>query len=129
MQFRLKYAETYLEDAKLLLEKGSYNSAVSRLYYSSYQAMWSALGEPKEIGRWKHLGIIKSFVHGYWSEPTHSRSSPGLFENLRLPLRQLYVWRIKADYEAGKISKKEVDNMINIVIETIEIARSKGNKK
>jgi len=45
---RLNLARKYLEDAKMLLQDGRWNSTIGRAYYASYQAMWSALGEPKE---------------------------------------------------------------------------------
>jgi len=44
---RIKYAQKYLDDAKILFAAERYNSASSRLYYASYQAMWAALGTPK----------------------------------------------------------------------------------
>ena len=45
---RLNLARKYLDDAKMLLQDGRWNSTIGRAYYASYQAMWSALGEPKE---------------------------------------------------------------------------------
>jgi len=45
---RLNLARKYLEDAKMLFQDGRWNSTIGRAYYASYQAMWSALGEPKE---------------------------------------------------------------------------------
>lgn len=45
---RLNLARKYFEDAKMLFQDGRWNSTVGRAYYASYQAMWSALGEPME---------------------------------------------------------------------------------
>ena len=48
IKFRLEIAKTYLDDAMVLFNEKRFNSAASRAYYASYQAMWAALGEPKE---------------------------------------------------------------------------------
>ena len=112
IEFRIKYANNYLEDARFLFENKRYNSAISRLYYASYQAMWAAIGDPDEGRTWKHLAIIKPFVHGYWFNPTHPQQSTGPLEHFRLPLRQLYTHRVKADYELIELSENIVENMI-----------------
>jgi len=56
-----------------LFEQQRFNSAASRAYYASYQAMWGALGDPVEGKVWKHLAIIKHFVRGYWFAPGHDK--------------------------------------------------------
>ena len=43
IKFRLDIARTYLEDAMVLFNDKRLNSAASRAYYASYQAMWAAL--------------------------------------------------------------------------------------
>jgi uncharacterized protein (UPF0332 family) len=126
IEFRMKYAQVYLEDAKLLYGNKKYNSAISRLYYASYQAMWAAIGDPDKGKVWKHLAIIKPFVHGYWFSPSQKQNSAGLLEHLRLPLRQLYAHRIKADYELVEINQNIVENMIKTVDDLINTVLSKG---
>ncbi|MEK6681578.1 MAG: HEPN domain-containing protein [Nitrospirota bacterium] len=125
IEFRIKYAQNYLEDGKILYDHKSYNSAISRLYYASYQAMWAALGNPEEGRTWKHLAIIKPFVHGHWFYPKHPEQSQGLLEHFRLPLRQLYTLRIKADYELVEINENIVKNKIETVADIIKIIISK----
>jgi len=122
---RINYAQKYLDDAKILFAAERYNSASSRLYYASYQAMWAALGTPKGDRIWRHLAIIKPFIHGYWFNPTHAQAAPGLLEHFRLPLRQLYTLRIKADYELLEINKDIVDNMIKLVEDVINTVLAK----
>ncbi len=124
IEHRLQYAKIYLKDAFELYEKGSINSAASRAYYASYQAMWAALRDPERQKIWKHLGIIKHFVRGYWYRPEHSKAGPGLLEDLRLPLRRLYSYRIKSDYDAEDVNGhillqllKDVERMIRIIEE------------
>ena len=76
--FRLEIARAYWDDAMMLFKENRFSSAASRAYYASYQAMWAALGEPKEGKVWRHLAIIKHFVRGYWFEPAHEKAGPGL---------------------------------------------------
>ncbi|OGW25634.1 MAG: hypothetical protein A2X59_03620 [Nitrospirae bacterium GWC2_42_7] len=125
IEFRIKYARNYLEDAKFLYENKRYNSAISRLYYASYQAMWAALGDPDEGKVWKHLAIIKPFVNGYWFNPKHPQRTTGLLEHFRLPLRQLYTHRIKSDYELFEMNENIVKNMIELVDDTIKTILTK----
>ena len=99
--------------------------SISRAYYASYQAMWSALGEPQDSKIWRHLAIIKHFVRGYWFKGNHSKSGPGLLEDKRLPLRRLYALRIKSDYDCIAVRNEEVDRSIKIVSEIIEIIKGK----
>ncbi|HDH05901.1 MAG TPA: HEPN domain-containing protein [Nitrospirae bacterium] len=105
IEIRIKYANNYLEDGRVLFKHKRYNSAISRLYYASYQAMWSACGDPEGGRIWKHLAIIKPFVRGHWFNPTHPKQSPGILEHFRLPLRQLYTYRVKADYNLVEINE------------------------
>lgn len=126
IEFRIKYAHSYLGDAKLLYENKRYNSAISRLYYASYQAMWAAIGDPDEGKVWKHLAIIKPFVHGYWFNPAHPEQAIGLLEHFRLLLRQLYTRRIKADYELDEMNEDIVKKTIELVDDLIKTVLSKG---
>jgi uncharacterized protein (UPF0332 family) len=114
-KFRLEIARAYLDDARMLFKDKWFNSAASRAYYASYQAMWAALGEPEEGKVWRHLGIIKHFVAGYWFEPAPKRTGPGLLEDKRLPLRRLYSYRIRSDYEARPVDKNQLGDLLETV--------------
>lgn len=74
----------------------------------------------------KQKSDIKPFVHGYWFNPAHPQQSPGLLEHFRLPLRQLYTLRIKADYELIEINGNIVENMIETVGDVIRTVLSRG---
>ena|SRR3990172_3000474 len=115
IEFRLNLAAQYLEDAKMLLQNERWNSAIGRAYYASYQAMWAALGEAVDGNVWRHLAIIKHFVRGYWLLPTHPENAPGLFEYLRLPLRRLYMDRIRVDYDAIILNEVSAKNAVQTV--------------
>jgi uncharacterized protein (UPF0332 family) len=125
IQYRLDVAKTYLEDAIELFARGRFNSCASRAYYASYQAMWAALGNPDEGKIWRHLAIIKHFVRGYWYEPQHPKSGPGLLEDKRLPLRRLYSYRLKSDYDALEIDQHSLEQLLNITGQLIEIIDQK----
>lgn len=83
IKYRLDFAKNYLEDAFELFDNKRFNSAASRAYYASYQAMWAALGDPLDGKIWRHLAIIKHFVRGYWFEPN-------------LPKTDRACWKINA---------------------------------
>jgi uncharacterized protein (UPF0332 family) len=124
--FRLEISRTYLDDAMILFKDKRFNSAASRAYYASYQAMWAALGEPEEGRVWRHLAIIKHFVSGYWFEPGHEEAGPGLLEDKRLPLRRLYSYRIKSDYEGSTVNEHHLASLLETVKQIIEIVEEKG---
>ena len=125
-KFRLDIAREYLEDAMMLFNDKLLNSAASRAYYASYQAMWAALGEPTEGRVWRHLAIIKHFVTGYWFDPAHEEASPGLLEDKRLPLRRLYSYRIRSDYEGAPVDEHHLGGLLKTVKQVIQIVDEKG---
>ena len=125
---RLNFAKKYLDDAFELFNRKRYNSSASRAYYASYQAMWSALGEPVDGKTWRHLAIIKHFVRGYWLIPEYQETGPGLLEEKRLPLRRLYSCRIASDYDAIEIDPQNLDPLLKIVEQVINIIDEKGGK-
>lgn len=123
---RLEIGRAYLDDAIMLFDEKRFNSAASRAYYASYQAMWAALGEPKEGRVWRHLAIIKHFVRGYWFEPTHKKAGPGLLEDKRLPLRRLYSYRIRSDYEGAPVDEQHLGDLLETVKKVIQVVDEKG---
>ena len=70
--------------------------------------------------------MLRRFVHGYWLNPKHPQQARVLLEHFRLPLRQLYTLRIKADYELVDIDENIVKSLIELVDETINTILSKG---
>jgi hypothetical protein len=92
------------------------------------RAMWAALGDPESQKVWKHLGIIKHFVRGYWYEATHPKIGPGLLEEFRLPLRRLYSYRIKSDYDAEDVNQNNLLQLLEKVERLVSILEEKGGK-
>lgn len=100
---------------------------VSTECFQITQAMWAALGDPKESHQiWRHLAIIQHFVRGYWFKPEHPNTGPGLLEDKHLPLRRLYSYRIKSDYEAGEIDEPTAKQSLELVEEIINIIDEKS---
>lgn len=128
IRYRLEFSRKYLDDAMELFNQKRFNSAASRAYYASYQAMWSALGKPRDGKIWRHLAIIKHFVRGYWFAPDHQEAGPGLLEDMRLPLRRLYSYRIKSDYDAIAIDENNLAQLLRTVEHVINIIQEKGGR-
>ncbi len=116
---RFTAAKQYLDDARFLFTAGRFESAVSRAYYSVYQAMWAALGDPPRGGQWRHIGIIHHFVRGYWFDPTYPEIGPGLAEHLRFPLHRLYQFRVDADYDLTHIGSYSAEECVRTTERTI----------
>ncbi len=81
--------------------------------------LWAVLEEPPRGTQWRHLGIISHFVRGYWFEPIHPQTGPGLLEHLRLPLHRLYQFRIDADYDLIPIETTRAEECIETAARTI----------
>ena len=128
IKYRLDFAKKYLDDAAGLFNQRRFNSSASRAYYASYQAMWSALGEPRDEKIWRHLAIIKHFVRGYWFAPDHQKTGPGLLEDKRLPLRRLYSYRIKSDYDSVSVDESNLADLLQTVKQVIDIIEEKGGE-
>ena len=116
---RLQAAKRYLDDTQYLLTAGRLESAVSRAYYASYQAMWAALGDPPKGSQWRHIGIIRYFVRGRWLESAYSQAGPGLLEHLRFSLHRLYQFRVDADYDLTPINAISAEECVKTAERTI----------
>jgi uncharacterized protein (UPF0332 family) len=123
-EMRLSAAQQFLADARLLNDNARHGSAVSRAYYATYHAMWGALGPPISGDQWRHLAIIGHFVRGHWIRPDFPSVGPGLFEDLRLPLRRLYQLRIDADYDLISVSAESARFAIETADRTLQAIRA-----
>jgi len=43
------------------------------------------------------------------------KTGPGLLEDKRLPLRRLYSYRIKSDYDAAEIDRDNLERLLSFV--------------
>lgn len=61
----------------------------------------------------------------FWFNQAHPEQASGLLELYRLPLRQLYTYRVKVDYELQEISEAVVESLIEAVTDVLAIIISK----
>jgi hypothetical protein len=111
----------------VLVRNKDFRGTVSRCYYAAYQAMWAAVGDPEKKPRWEHLGIIKTFVRGNWSDDRDRTGQPGLFERQRFSLRRLYDLRLGADYRLDPIGQKEARWAIQVAQDVIALGEQREN--
>jgi len=123
MNRRWKTAREHLKAASVCNDQGLYRSSVTRSYYSAYQAMWVALGDPT-TGEWRHGGAIDTFCYGQWATPV---IIPTALAQLRKRLLNLYELRLAGDYRAVIVTAQESINGINTASEVLQlVAQQKG---
>lgn len=89
--YRLSRAKETLDDAKILIERKKWNSAINRLYYAAYYAI-TALLIKQNLNQKTHNGVKISFsVH--FIKPGHIDKQHGKIYS------QLFTWRQKGDYD------------------------------
>ena len=91
-------SEKNFEEANLLFEKGFYEAAISRAYYSMFHLAQAVLAT-KDIKRRKHSGVISALGE---------HCKPGLLPDwLTKPLNKVFEERQVADYEYETSKNKE----------------------
>jgi len=55
-------------------------------------------------------------------------TGPGLLEDKRLPLRRLYSYRIKSDYDAITVDQHNLEQLLKLVEQVIDIINEKGGE-
>lgn len=109
-RYRLTRAKETFDDALKLLNEGSLNSAINRLYYAAFYAARAILAT-KEIDSSKHSGVIslfnKHFVKTGIIEPDKAKILKRSFEK-----------RQDIDYEDFvEITRQEVEGIKDKVLE------------
>lgn len=105
------------EAAKLCSDQGFFSECVTLYHYACYQAMWIALGDPP-AGVWRHGGLINAFCRGHWQTPS---ALPQGLAPLRKKLDRLYVYRIRSDYEARRLSQEEAQEALDTTEEVLRL--------
>lgn len=90
VRYRLLRAKETLEDAKLLAEKGRWNSAINRLYYAMYYAV-TALLLKEGYQSTTHNGVKTQFSE-------HFIKTGNFSLDIGKTYAQLFTWRQKGDY-------------------------------
>ena len=67
-------------------------------------------------------------MRGYWYERTHSKTGSSLLEEFRLPLRRLYSYRIKSDYDAEDVNQNNLIQLLENVERVVSIIEEKGGE-
>lgn len=91
VQYRLLRAKETFDDAKILAEKSSWNSAINRLYYSAYYAV-SALLIKEGLNPTTHNGAKSKFSEHFILTKRVSKDLGKIYS-------QLFTWRQKGDYD------------------------------
>lgn len=89
--WRLEKAEKTFQDAELLLEKGSFESAINRYYYAAFYAI-RALLATRELDSPKHSGVISLFNREFVKTNLISKKASKT-------ITKVFDLRSNADYE------------------------------
>jgi uncharacterized protein (UPF0332 family) len=123
MQRRWQVAKDNLAAAKLCHDQGLYGPGATRAYYSCFQAMWVAVGDPPK-GRWRHQGLIDYFCRGQWTTPF---IAPVDMKPVRDDLLTLYYLRSNADYKAVTPSVWESQFGVDLADQVLQLVASRKN--
>jgi len=90
IRYRLERAKETLDDAQILIEKGRWNSAINRLYYSAFYAVIALLLKENH-NTTTHNGVKSIFSEYFIKKNIISQEFGKRYS-------QLFTWRQKGDY-------------------------------
>ena len=103
-RYRLSRAKEALEDAMVLLEKGSLSSAINRLYYAAFYAARGLLAT-KGLDSSRHSGVISLFNQ-------HFVKSGVIDQMVAKALPRSFEKRLNTDYEDfASVDRGEVEQV------------------
>jgi len=115
---RMSRAEESFNDAKLLFEKNSLNSAINRFYYAAFYAA-RALLATRELDSSKHSGVISLFQQ-------HFVKSGVIPADISKALPRSFEERIDTDYEdfisIAPQDLEKIRNEVRIFLDTCQKA-------
>lgn len=121
VRYRIDSAFQTLEAARVLSEKGFYNSAVNRLYYSAFYAI-NALLVLNDIFTKSHSSTKSQFSLRFVKTGEFDKKYGRL-------LSELYDWRQKGDYEnLFDFQKQNVEPLFEPVEELLNLIQEEINK-
>jgi uncharacterized protein (UPF0332 family) len=91
IKYRLARAKDTLDDAKILAERGKWNSAINRLYYSAYYAVMALLLN-SDFKPTTHNGAKSNFSEHFVKTGKVKKEFGKIYS-------QLFTWRQKGDYD------------------------------
>lgn len=117
IKYRIGRAWDTLDDARILAEKGKWNSAINRLYYSAYYAVMALLLK-KGLKPATHNGTKSSFTENFIKSQVIDKKFGKLYS-------QLFTFRQKGDYDdLFDFDEKKVKPYFEPVKELIELIES-----
>ena len=116
-KFFYRKAEDRVQTAKFAYEKGYYYACSSNLYFALFNFMQSVLGKPPE-GKWKHIGIFKSFSQISVEKQLFSTEKLREFGKT---YGNLYALRKQADYESNVYDDYTIERLKYFVKITEEV--------
>ena len=103
--------------AQLCSDQGFFSESVPLYHYACSQVMWIVLGDPP-AGVWRHGGLINAFCRGHWQTPA---ALPQALVPLRKKPDRLYVYRIRSDDEARRLSQEEAQEALDTTEEVLHL--------
>jgi uncharacterized protein (UPF0332 family) len=121
IRYRISRAKDTFEDAQILIEKGKWNSAMNRLYYSAYYAILALLLK-SDLKPATHNGAKSNFSEHFIKTNLIPKEFGKIYS-------QLFTWRHKGDYddffdfdkEKVEIYVEPVKELINLVEKHLEL--------
>ncbi|TFH44564.1 MAG: HEPN domain-containing protein [ANME-2 cluster archaeon] len=117
INYRLARAWDTFDDAKILAEKGKWNSTINRLYYAAYYAVMALLLK-NDLKPTTHNGAKSNFTEHYIKSQIIDKKYGKLYS-------QLFTWRQKGDYDdLFDFQEQQVSEYFKPVEELISLIES-----
>jgi uncharacterized protein (UPF0332 family) len=117
INYRLARAWDTFDDAKILAEKGKWNSTINRLYYAAYYAVMALLLK-NDFKPTTHNGAKSNFTEHYIKSQIIDKKYGKLYS-------QLFTWRQKGDYDdLFDFQEQQVSEYFKPVEELISLIES-----
>lgn len=91
INYRIERAKDTFDDAKILIEKEKWNSAINRLYYAAYYAVMALLLK-SDLKPTTHSGAKSNFSEHFIKTELIAKKFGKIYS-------QLFTWRQKGDYD------------------------------
>lgn len=91
IKYRIERAKDTFDDAKILIEKEKWNSAINRLYYAAYYAVMALLLK-SDLKPTTHSGAKSNFSEFFIKTDLIPKQFGKIYS-------QLFTWRQKRDYD------------------------------
>ena len=105
---RVKKARKFFKTAKLLLERGDYDSCISRCYYALFHATVAMLEKSgMSRAKWGHNFVLASFNKEYIHRKKIFRSETGK------SIHDIFEQRQEADYSTDEKSFKKAKRVLD----------------